>query len=92
MVLSDGFRDADERNLDTLAAFGAGHIQGDRLVHNSFGNRRHDGIDIIETMVQHLDLARYTGRIRPGIILFRLLTFFVFFGQDEFPFPVMSPL
>jgi hypothetical protein len=71
-ALSGRFGNADESNLDTLAAFRAGHIERYRLVHNSFGNRRHDGIDVIEAMIQHLKLARDTGQVRPGVLLFWL--------------------
>jgi hypothetical protein len=53
--LSARFFGADDSNFYLAVASGAGYIQGDRLLHDTLGDCRDDGIDVIQPPVQSIE-------------------------------------
>jgi hypothetical protein len=45
---------ADEGDLYVLSAVGAGYPEGDGLLHHPLGNGGNNGVNIIQTLVQHI--------------------------------------
>ena len=56
MMLLTGLTVTYDGNLYIVAAVRAGHIKGDRLTHQPFGNCCNYGVDVIQTMVKHIQL------------------------------------
>jgi hypothetical protein len=54
-LLLGRFLGADNSDFYLLPALGAGNVEGKRLAHYPFGDRRYYGIDVVQTLVQHID-------------------------------------
>ncbi len=39
-----------------MAAAGTGYVQRNRLLHDALGDRRYDGVDVVQAFVQRIEL------------------------------------
>jgi hypothetical protein len=60
-----------------MAALWAGNVDGNRLLHDTFGDSRDNGIDIVQTVVQHIESLFESFYTRSGFFFqwFELITF-----------------
>src|SRR4030066_1202264 len=68
-LLSGRLFGADEGDFYLLAALRAGQAEGDGLPHDPFGDRRNDGVDVIQAAVQHVEPFDEAYEIRGRLVV-----------------------
>jgi hypothetical protein len=79
--LTAWFFGPDNGDFYLIAASGAGYIQGNRLLHDALGDRRDDGINVIQTPVQSIKLLGEALDVMSCGVGFK----FVLVGQNFYP-------
>jgi hypothetical protein len=59
---------AKERNFKGLPAFGAGNMDGYRLPHYPFGNGSDHGVNVVQSLVKHIQSLVNAVNISLGVL------------------------